>query len=1583
MMAKTHRRDDATDARSIARRPVLPGSSAGRLGLFTVRSVGQRAVLMIAVFALMANIAYAEDRPVARAGAQKLYARDNLIAWCVVPFDGKKRGPTERVALLKQLGFRKYAYDWRDEHLPTFDEELGLLAKEGIALEALWFPASLNPAARTLLGLIEKHRVKTTLWVSMGDPAPGKEQAEKVAAAVRTLTPIVDEATRLGCRVALYNHGGWYGDPENQLAIIAALKRPNVGIVYNLHHAHDHLDRIPALLKSTLPHLYAVNLNGMVRQGDRVGKKILVLGEGDLDASLLKAILDSGYTGPIGIIGHTQHDVEQRLCDNLDGLDYVLKLLTGEKEPSRPKYRTTSPTVPAGTSGSGAVAPPRGRAKGFVVEGADAFREPPLTVECRVKLTGTGGYNIFVASDTKSSGRHWELFTMPQTGALTAYLPGYAPDHVRATAALKPGTWYDVAMVFEAERVRLFLDGEVVAEQAVKRNAKAAVAGGLAIGRLVEGGIGCDGELSHVHLRSGVQKLGGGAGANGKTAPEATDDTVGLWVFTDAEAKQIEDRSRFKRPAKADSVAAAPAGQGPIPTAGPHYTPADPSLKAVLLDRSESDAYCGLKLDTQGNLFVGARESLYVFEPSASGGYGPRQELYRFPADSIIIGIEWRGDDLYVLTDNALYLVPNGRLARSQLKPQRLLWGLPLDLHVSFHCLAWGPEGDLYLTHGDPLLNYGDFDRPDHSGHWTLFHKPAASAGAAGFTSSVTADGWQRTPFTGVGAVLRIRPDGTGLRVVSTGLRGPVGLAFDAAWNLFTNDNDHESRADLYAPCKLLHATPHIDFGWPRGWIASRTPQRADLIEPMIANLGRGVPCDIAFYGETYLPESVRGSLLMARWDRMRIYQYPLHAHGSSFRTEELPHLDGRNNARPTGVAVGRGGRVFGTALYLGGNVGTPRCVSDLFLITRQDDPDTLPFTPIDMTRRVVDELWTGLSSASWETRSRSHQELLRRGGEVLADATSRLERTAETDRAVTHLMWLAAASGRPAAALPILKLARQANPAVRRQALRVLAEFPTLAGAGERLAVGLSDTDDAARLAALTACFDDRLTVPWPAVTDLAASSDTYLRQTATRLLARRAPLVEITKLLQSRDPAHRLAGVLAAAGRLTERPSDFVPPESLPLQYTSKNAYFTLNFADAEKPVDLKTLGRCGSFTTREWWKGIAPDAEQQTLFQGLVTALDDASEAVALQSVYALSLLGDVRSEPLVAKTRGAVRARQFAGASAVVVADVWLAGPFADTPASGPAGAATAHPPESGPIDLTAEYAVGDARVTWRVQPLPATSSNAESDAGSRTATTAVPRESHYAHFRLQSGSRQDVLLEVDTSDTLRTWHNGRVVEAASHTGTQRVFLDLQPGGNEVLLRLSRSKQSPPLAFAVRVRANGSVTAQLPEKVRPLELSTGPEVVASEFLKLDWLVESKKGNAVEGRKLFGTLNCTKCHAVSPDQNVGGGPSLTDARRRFTVPHLVEAVLLPSRQVAEPFRQTTLLTRAGQTVSGLIVNETADRVELLLPDATRRSVLKSEIEERRLTTASPMPFGLVKQPDQLRDLLAYLLGNNPLPP
>lgn len=277
--------------------------------------------------------------------APSLFARDNLVAWCIVPFDGKKRGPEQRAVMLERLGIMQLAYDYRAEHIPTFDAELDALARHGIRLTAWWFPPVLNEEASGILEVLKRHGVKTQLWVTGGgaavaSEAEGQQRVEAEAARIR---PIVEAAAAIGCQVGLYNHGGWFGEPENQIAIIKKLKLANVGIVYNLHHGHQHLDRFPQLLEQMKPYLLALNLNGMDPGGDQQGNKILPLGAGAADLRTLQTIRDSGWRGPIGILNHTDHDAEARLRDNLDGLAWLVTRLDGCDGGPLPKYRTYTP----------------------------------------------------------------------------------------------------------------------------------------------------------------------------------------------------------------------------------------------------------------------------------------------------------------------------------------------------------------------------------------------------------------------------------------------------------------------------------------------------------------------------------------------------------------------------------------------------------------------------------------------------------------------------------------------------------------------------------------------------------------------------------------------------------------------------------------------------------------------------------------------------------------------------------------------------------------------------------------------------------------------------------------------------------------------------------------------------------------------------------------------------------------------------------------------------------------------------------------------------------------------------------------
>jgi len=292
------------------------------------------ALLICAAFLGRASAADVAAVDVA-ARAKKLFRHDKLVAWCIVPFDAKKRGPEERAAMLEKLGFKHFAYDWRGEHVPTFEQEWDALEKHGVALDAFW---STPPDLRGLQESFQRRGLKPSFWVMISAPSEF-DQAAKVKHAADRLRPLAESAAKAGCSIAIYNHGGWGGEPENMVTVCEELNMPNVGIVYNQHHGHDHLPRFKEALATMLPHLKFLNLNGMTAGGDKKGQKIMVLGQGDLDVELARIICESGYTGPIGVLNHTAHDAEARLLDNLEGLDWIVGELTGKPIP-KPTPRT-------------------------------------------------------------------------------------------------------------------------------------------------------------------------------------------------------------------------------------------------------------------------------------------------------------------------------------------------------------------------------------------------------------------------------------------------------------------------------------------------------------------------------------------------------------------------------------------------------------------------------------------------------------------------------------------------------------------------------------------------------------------------------------------------------------------------------------------------------------------------------------------------------------------------------------------------------------------------------------------------------------------------------------------------------------------------------------------------------------------------------------------------------------------------------------------------------------------------------------------------------------------------------------------
>ncbi len=243
------------------------------------------------------------------------FRKDNLVAWCIVPFDAKERSPEERAEMVALLGIKKGAYDWRQKHVAEFEREILAYKKHGLEYFAFW---NEHPEA---FALFEKYNMTPQVWKTLPSPEADTQEA-RVELAGKAMLPLVERTRQLGCKLGLYNHGNWGGEPENMIAVVKWLRSQtdaeHVGIVYNLHHGHGHIERFGELLELMMPYLLCLNLNGMNSTPD---PKILALGKGEHEATLLSHISKSGYTGPIGILGHQDDlDVEIALRENLEGL---------------------------------------------------------------------------------------------------------------------------------------------------------------------------------------------------------------------------------------------------------------------------------------------------------------------------------------------------------------------------------------------------------------------------------------------------------------------------------------------------------------------------------------------------------------------------------------------------------------------------------------------------------------------------------------------------------------------------------------------------------------------------------------------------------------------------------------------------------------------------------------------------------------------------------------------------------------------------------------------------------------------------------------------------------------------------------------------------------------------------------------------------------------------------------------------------------------------------------------------------------------------------------------------------------------
>ena len=133
----------------------------------------------------------------------------------------------------------------------------------------------------------------------------------------------------------------------------------------------------------------------------------------------------------------------------------------------------------------------------------------------------------------------------------------------------------------------------------------------------------------------------------------------------------------------------------------------------------------------------------------------------------------------------------------------------------------------------------------------------------------------------------------------------------------------------------------------------------------------------------------------------------------------------------------------------------------------------------------------------------------------------------------------------------------------------------------------------------------------------------------------------------------------------------------------------------------------------------------------------------------------------------------------------------------------------------------------------------------------------------------------------------------------------------------------------------------------------------------------------GSLTDGRNNFNynsTIQCVRCH------NVGGegatvGPNLKGVASRLTREQLLQALIEPSARIAPGYGSTNFVLTDGQEVSGSVISETADEIQIKTNDAEPLRIPVARIKTRENLPSSMPPMGSLMTKREIRDVVEYL--------
>lgn len=135
--------------------------------------------------------------------------------------------------------------------------------------------------------------------------------------------------------------------------------------------------------------------------------------------------------------------------------------------------------------------------------------------------------------------------------------------------------------------------------------------------------------------------------------------------------------------------------------------------------------------------------------------------------------------------------------------------------------------------------------------------------------------------------------------------------------------------------------------------------------------------------------------------------------------------------------------------------------------------------------------------------------------------------------------------------------------------------------------------------------------------------------------------------------------------------------------------------------------------------------------------------------------------------------------------------------------------------------------------------------------------------------------------------------------------------------------------------------------------------------------------RSGDAARGKELFATIGtCAKCHKAK-GEGKEVGPDLSEIGTKLSKEAMYLSILDPSAGVSFNYETWALRTFDGTVLTGILVSQTDDAVELKTAESIVHKLSKDDIDQMKKSPLSIMPADIPKllKAQDLVDIVEYL--------